>query len=40
MTKGAFKDNWRRYQLWRIWDQEKPFFLYDLNSSYADWERG
>ena len=37
MTKGSVKLNQRRYQLWRIWDQEKPFILYILlNPSYAD----
>ena len=37
MTKGAIKEKERRYQLWRIWDREKPFILYILlNPSYAD----
>lgn len=39
MIKGAVKENDRRYQLWRIWNQEKPLLLYILlNPSYANAE--
>lgn len=37
MIRGAVVDNQRRYQLWRIWDQNKPLILYILlNPSHAD----
>ena len=37
MIKGAIKTKKRRYQLWRIWDDNKPYLLYILlNPSFAD----
>ena len=37
MIKGAIKDKENRYQLWRIWNQEKPLILFILlNPSNAD----
>ena len=37
MIKGAIKDKNNRYQLWRIWDNEKPLILFILlNPSNAD----
>ena len=37
MIKGAIKNKLNRYQLWRIWDKEKPLILFILlNPSKAD----
>ena len=37
MIRGAIKSNKRRYQLWRIWNPNKPLLLYVLlNPSHAD----
>ena len=37
MIKGAIKTKKRSYQLWRIWDDNKPYLLYILlNPSFAD----
>ena len=37
MIKGAIKEKHNRYQLWRIWDNEKPLILFILlNPSNAD----
>jgi hypothetical protein len=37
MFRGAIKDKQNRYQLWRIWDGEKPLILFILlNPSNAD----
>jgi hypothetical protein len=37
MIKGAIKGKENRYQLWRIWNQEKPLILFILlNPSNAD----
>ena len=37
MIKGAIKGKQNRYQLWRIWDKEKPLILFILlNPSNAD----
>ena len=37
MIKGAIKEKENRYQLWRIWNQEKPLILFILlNPSKAD----
>lgn len=39
MIKGAVIERNRRYQLWRIWEQEKPLLLYILlNPSRANAE--
>lgn len=37
MIKGAIKNKQNRYQLWRIWNKEKPLILFILlNPSNAD----
>ena len=37
MIKGVIKEKENRYQLWRIWNQEKPLILFILlNPSNAD----
>ena len=39
MTKGAVIEKNRRYQLWRIWEHEKPLLLFILlNPSHANAE--
>jgi hypothetical protein len=39
VIKGAVIERNRRYQLWRIWEQEKPLLLYILlNPSRANAE--
>jgi hypothetical protein len=37
MIRGAIKNKKNRYQLWRIWNEEKPLILFILlNPSNAD----
>jgi hypothetical protein len=39
VIKGAITEGDRRYQLWRIWEEQKPLLLYILlNPSYANAE--